>query len=194
MSTVTTAAHPGIFNKSVSKEVASFVTTDMMRILFFCRMAQTQLSNMGKADFLNEDLKKSVHTAAETLRQLDMKTRSKLDPAQAKWLSEELKKDKLADICNLVELGARVSNDGNNEDYEGLMSMMTNFLDRTVHLQSQKKKINTFKYAAIFRFLTEEMRAEAEGGITAVEYNPSTDSLSFLLVQPDAQIPAKPAN
>lgn len=184
-----------VFNEkaaNVSSAARKFLSADLMRTLFFSRIAQLQLSGIGRSELLADDLREVIHETAGGIRRFDMKTRSKLQPQNAKWLSQELSKDKVLDITNLVELAARVSSDGSETDYELFMSMMTDFLDRTLHYQSRKGKLNLKKYKALFRFLTEEMTAEVENGQTAVDYNETTDTLSFRLVQPDAQIQARP--
>lgn len=184
----------GIFNdkaEGFTPQALKFLSTDLMRTLFFARIAQIQLAGTGKSDLLESDIRSSIHDVVEQIRRFDMKIRARLQPENARWLSQELSKDKLLDITNLVELAARVSSDGSDTDYEMFMSMMTTFLDRTIHLQSRKKKLNLKKYKALFRFLTEEMIAETEKGLTAVDYNEESDTLSFKLVQPDAQIPAR---
>lgn len=184
-----------IFNDKAamySPDTLKFISVDLMRTMFFGRIAQLQFSGIGKCELLDGDLRSAIHETAASIRRFDMKTKNKLQPRNAQWLSKELSKDKILDITNMVELAARVSNDGSETDYELFMSMLTDFLDRTIHLQSRRQKLNLKKYKALFRFLTEEMVAEVESGQTAVNYDEATDTLSFRLVQPDAQIPSKP--
>ena len=58
------------------------------------------------------------------------------------------------------------------------MSNMVDFLEALA-----KSKINLKKYNAIFRFLTDELKAE-NGGETAMWYDEKSDSITFNLVQP----------
>ena len=190
-------AQQGIFNakaESHSQITLKIMSDDMMRVLFFNRIAQTELSFVGKSELLNDELRKAVHLTADALRQFDMKTRTRLDPNLAKWLSNELSKDKLFDIGQLVELAARVTNEGQSNDYEVFMSTAVEFLSSLIKVQARKKKLNMKKYKALIRFISEELTAESEDGQTSVHYDTETDSLSFRLVQPDAQVPAKLAS
>jgi hypothetical protein len=202
MSTIvnTTTATPtkvtGIFNekgKALLPWALKNISNEVMRILFFGRITQIELSLLGKSEFITDEMKQSVHEASDAIRKFDMKTRSRLDKADAAWLSKELCKEKMFDIAQITELAARISDEDGNNDYTYLMSMMVQFLDRSLHMQAAKKRINIRKYKALFKFFTEEMIAETENGQTAVEFNEETDTLSFRLVQPDAQIPAKPS-
>lgn len=193
MSTTTAPqSSKGIFSgKGVNTPGKEVIEREMLRILFFFRIAQIEASTMGKSDLLSDDVRLELHTAAESIRKFDMKMRNRVDADKSKWLTQELRKDKLHDMSQLMEQCMKVSNDCGEQDYESFMSMMVTFFDKTLYLQASKTKINMNKYKAMFRFFTEEMRAEIEKGQTAVEYIEATDSLSFKLVQPDAQIPAK---
>ena len=202
MSTTTaqTNARPmakGIFNAKAETFSASTlrgISQDMMRVLFYNRIAQTELSFVGKSELLSDELRKGIHATADALRQFDMRTRGRLESSDSKWLSAELSKDKLLDMGQVLDLMAHISNDGTESDYEDFLSMVTNFMDKTLHLQARKNKLNMKKYKALLRFMTEEMIADVENGQTAVHYDAVSDSLSFRLVQPDAQVPAKVAS
>lgn len=176
---------------SIDPEILAATTAEVIRTLFFVRIAQVEISKTGKSELLDDNLKSMMHGAAIALRQMDMNTRNKLDTSEFKWLTAELGKNKLMDIGRLMELASKVSSTGTETDYEAFMAMAISALTSTMILQSNKGNLNLPKYKAFFRFLAEEMEAEAYGGQTAVDYNEQTDSLSFRLVQPNAQVPAK---
>lgn len=176
-----------IFNetaKNYKDESLKLITRELMRSLFFSRIAQVELSVLGKSEILSDDVRKSIHTVAEAIRRFDMSTRSKLPEDDGAWLTKELGKDKLMDIAQLVEATSRVANSGPNENYEAFFSMLVNFLDKTVHLQVQKSKLDMPKYNALFRFFINELNADVHGYETAVDFNPKADTLTFKMAQP----------
>lgn len=154
---------------STSKEV---IYSDLSRVLYFVRIAQLHLVTLGKSQYLNQDLK--PQKALEVLRGYDQKVRASLPENLNKSLTAELGKDKVYDISNFVELAAKI----NGPVYETVMSNMVDFLEAL-----SKSKINLKKYNAIFRFLTDELKAE-NGGETAMWYDEKSDSITFNLVQP----------
>ena len=163
---------------------------DIKRTLFFSRIAQLNCTAVGKSEILDREYKELLQKTAQDLRHMDQKIRPRLPKEIGEWLTVELNKEKVYDMANIMELMARVGQTG-DEEYDELLEMLTTFLDRTLYLQARKKKLNLPKYRAIFNFLTYELRAEANGGQTAVEYNDTT-GLSFRMVQPETLIQAKP--
>lgn len=187
----TTIKRSIFIDTTIDPAILAATTAEVIRTLFFVRIAQVEISKTGKSELLDDNLKSMMHGAAIALRQLDMNTRNKLDSTDSKWLTTELGKSKLLDIARLVELASKVSSNDSETDYEAFMAMAISALTATMVLQSNKGGLNLPKYKAFYRFLAEEMKAEAYGGQTAVDYNEQTDSLSFRLVQPNAQVPAK---
>jgi hypothetical protein len=183
-----------IFNENITPnpDAQKAVTSELMRTLFFVRIAQISVSKLGKSEVISNELKTTLHNTAVTMRQLDMLSRNRISEKDKLWLTAELGKAKLMDIERLVEMMAKISSIGTEGDYEALMSMITTLLTTMFQLQSEGKQLNLNKFKALITFMAEEMKAEAKNGQVAVYYDVKSGDISFRLVQPNSMIPAKP--
>lgn len=147
---------------------------------------------LGKSDSLHDSIRKIMHTTVEALRQYDMKLRSKVNPSVKDELALELSKDKLMDIGTLVMMAMQISTSDESKDYEHFMWMITTFLDKLLFLQGKRKPVNMKKYKALLNLLTEEVKADAEGGTAMFDFCEETGEVTMQMVHPNTLVDAKP--
>lgn len=149
--------------------------TEIARTLFFARIAQLNITMLGKAQNLSAELKDVCNKTTESIRGYDQKMRALVPKDLGKQLTAELAKDKMYDIANLVESVSKVS----GKDHEAVLTMMTEFIEAIL----KTPKINIKKYGAIFRAMSNELKAE-NNGITSIHYAEKEDIITFKLEQP----------
>jgi hypothetical protein len=155
------------------------VYTDILRSLFFLRVAQLDLLMTSKSQNISTELKQALLKPLEIVRGCDQKVRAMIPEDKAEWLTRELSKEKVYDIGNLIEIAARVS----GPEYEVVMELITDFLEKLLSAQRRGVRFNLKKYNAIFRFLHLELQAE-DNGETSIHYDVPSDSITFKLSQP----------
>ena len=175
-----------------SDVIKASVSEEILESLILCRIAQIKLSILGKSEVLHTSIVKSMHATAEAIRQYDMKIRNKIADVEGRLaLSNELRKEKLMDIGELISIAMQISSD-KQTDYEDYLYMMTTFLGRLQHTQLQGKPVNTAKYKALMALITEELKADSEGGIPMFDFCDETQELTVQMVHPNNITDAKP--
>lgn len=182
---INTQSKSRVFNvpvESLTPEQLKAVYQDIFRTLFYLRIGQLELVSSSKSQYLNEELKNDMREITGKLRSYDQKVRALVPPDMGKHLSQELSKDKIYDLTNIMESVAQIT----GESYEDIMSVAVDFIGVLASHQSKKLPLNTKKYAAIFRFMTAELKAE-DGGQTCVSYDEKQDSITLNMVQPKSK-------
>lgn len=174
------------------KSIESCENQEIIRSLFLCRIAQVELSILGKSEVIRDDVRKVFHSTAEALRQYDMKIRSKLEPSARQELSAELCKEKLMDIGTLVTMAMQVSTPDETRNYETILYLVTTFLDKLLLAQKRNQSVNMQKFKALIELFTDELKADAEGGTSMFDYCESTGEVTLQMVHPNNLVDAKP--
>lgn len=187
---------PTLFNKEIknfSKTIEELTYNDIVRTLFFTRIAGIQLRYLSRSQVLNDSTKGIIYNTLDALRRYDHKMMSNIGEHKEKILCRELRKDKVYDMAGLLEGMMLLSDtDYSQGMYEEHLALITKWIDSVGRLQKKGKKVNTAKYKALVKFMLEEMKAESEGGETSVTYNQETNELNFRLVQPNSNVPVQP--
>lgn len=178
-----------IFKDSATKlspDMQEVTFKDILRTLFFSRIAILELVQASRSKGISDELRNAMQKPLEILRGYDQKVRSMYsteNPEKAKWLTQELSKEKIYDIGNLVECAAMV----HGEIYEDLMGCQVLLLQQIISSKNKGVSLDVKKYQAIFKLLAEEIKAESNGQ-TSIIYDKSSDSVTFKLQSPKSQV------
>jgi len=186
---------PTLFNREVknfSKTIEELTYNDVARTLFFTRIASLQLRALSRSQIISDGIRNMIYYTLDTIRKCDYRMVSAIGKDREALLWKELKKDKVYDIGNLVESMMIISNDESHSTYEEQLGLVTTWIEAITKMQKKNRKVDIRKYAAMIQFMLEEMKAEAEGGITSVVYDSQTNELNFKLVQPNSNVPVQP--
>jgi len=187
---------PTLFNREVknfSNVVEELTYSDVVRTLFFTRITSIHLRALTRSQVLKENIRHILYATLDSLRRYDHTMLGNIGGEREKILNQELKKDKVYDIGNLVDSIVSITEkDSGIGSYESHLSFVTSWMETVANLQKNKKKLNTKKYKALMEFMLEEMKAESEGGVTSVSYDEASNELHFKLVQPNSNIGVHP--
>lgn len=173
-----------------SDKVKRFISNEVTETLILCRIAQVRLSSLGKADPLVEGAQKAAQATAEALRQYDMKMRTRIgDQAERASFTQELCKEKLTDIGEMISIAMRATT--GESDYEAYMYMIVQFLNRLMNAQANNTALNMNKYKTLMALVTDELKADAEGGTTMFDYCDTTGEVTVQMVHPNNIVNAK---
>lgn len=146
--TMTLTLEPEVFHQMVDK----------LRLLFHARITRRSIVQMHKDS--TGDMKQIVERMDESIERYEQAVLETLPRSNAKWLENELEKDKLFDVASLIELTARIGSEENTEKYDEFLALVVDLLENVFYAQKNRKNIHFGKYKALFKLIGDELRRD----------------------------------
>lgn len=139
--------------------------SDMLRTLLHIRVAKQYATELlSKNPDANVSIKTGVFRTVREINELERKILNKTDN-QFPWLRKEVEKDKLWDIGLIVDLITRIGHEESEERYEEFLGLLTDTISTVFYMQTNRSNINFEKYKALFKLITDEIKADTNDGI-----------------------------
>lgn len=144
----------------ISQEAKEILNGDILRALFSSQITSNSLEEILAWDGIPQQVKDNAQVAAAAINALKTSIKGTVSTKHHKWLDTELGKDKLRDTATLIETVMRIGAEADEETYEEFLGLVVDLLHAIFYAQTHRKHIYFSKYKALFKLISDELRAD----------------------------------
>lgn len=143
-----------------SQEATEILENDYLMALMHARIAKIYTDSlMDYRERIPETVLNSCFKVCREINDLERKILNAV-PRNGNWLRKEINKDKMLDIANATELILRIGKEENMARYEEFLSLLIDCLDTVLYTQKNRGNISFYKYKALFKLITSELKLD----------------------------------
>lgn len=159
---------------------------DRLRSLFHARITRRFLTQSHKD--CTGHMKMVIEKVDQSIEEYEKAVLSSIPTSNAKWLENELEKDKLFDIAALTEITARIGTEEKDDIYEEFLGLLTDLIDNIFYCQKHRKNIHFGKYKALFKLIGDELKRDTNREPSQLWYRDGQLWMRSMVPEPKTEV------